>query len=78
MTGENKVFLSHTDRTFRFRAVRPPCHYGLYVRSQYCTSALRVFRENLIFFSLSTYSPTSRATRNTIKPPNRAYNLHAM
>jgi hypothetical protein len=77
MAGENRVSLSHTDRTSGLRAVRPLCHDGPYVRSRYRKSAMRVFRENLIFALLSAYSPISKATRNTIKPPSLDYNLHA-
>ena len=40
------------------------------------TFTLRVFRENLIFSPLSTYSPTRKATRNTLKPLSLDYNLH--
>ena len=58
MTGENRVSLSHTDHTSGLNAVRPPCHNEPYIWSQYRTSALRVFRENLIFYPLSAYSPT--------------------
>jgi hypothetical protein len=77
MAGENKVSLSHIDRKFGLEAVCPPCHNGRYVQSQYRTSALRVFRENLIFSLLSSYSPTPRATRNTLKPSSLVYNLYA-
>jgi hypothetical protein len=77
MVGENRVSLPHTDRTSGIRAVRPPCHDGPYVKSRYCTSALRVFRENPIFSPLSTYSPTPKATRNILKPYSIVYNLHA-
>jgi hypothetical protein len=31
MVGENKVSLSHTDRTFSLGTVRPQCHNRLYV-----------------------------------------------
>jgi hypothetical protein len=75
--GKNRVSLSHTDYKSRLGAVRPPCHDGPYVRSRYRMSALRVFRENLILSPLSAYSPTFKATRNTIKPPSLVYNLHA-
>jgi hypothetical protein len=78
MIGKNRVFLSHTDRTSGLKAVRPPCHHGLYARSRYCMFALRVFGENLIFSPLSTYSPTPRVTRNNLKPSSLDYNLHAM
>jgi hypothetical protein len=77
MVGENRVSLLHTDRTSGLRVVCPLCHDGPYVKSQYRTSALRVFRENLIFSSLSAYSPTSKATRNTLKAYSIVYNLHA-
>jgi hypothetical protein len=77
MAGENRVSLSHTDCTSRLGVVCPPCHDKPYVRSRYRTSALRVFRENLIFPPLSTYSLTSRATRNTLKSHSLDYNLHA-
>jgi hypothetical protein len=55
--GENRISLSHINRTFELGAVRLPCHNGLYVQSRYLTSTMRVFRENLIFSSLSAYSP---------------------
>jgi hypothetical protein len=77
MASENTVSLSHIDRTFELGAIRPPCHDGPYVRSRYSMSALRVFKGNLIFSPLFTYSPTHRATRNTLKPPSLVYNLHA-
>jgi hypothetical protein len=67
-----------TNRMSGLGAIRPSCHDGLYVQSLYRMSALRVFRENLIFSPLSAYSPTPRATRNTLKPLNLVYNLHSM
>ena len=42
-----------------------------YVRSE-------VFRENLIFSPLFAYSPTPRAIKDTLRPPNSEYNLHPM
>ena len=68
MAGENRVSLSHIERKSGLGAMHPPRHNGPYIRSRYHMSALRVFRENLIFFPLSIYSPTHRAIRNTIKP----------
>jgi hypothetical protein len=76
--GESKVSLSHTNRMSRLRTIHPPHHDGPYVKSQYRTFALRVFRENLIFSLLSAYSLTHRVTRNTLKPPNLDYNLYTM
>ena len=69
MIGENWVSLLHTDRTSGLECIRPLCHDRLYIWSQYHTSALRVFMENLIFSPLSAYSPTPKA--------NTDYNLHA-
>jgi hypothetical protein len=77
MAGENRVSLSHTVRTSGLGAVRPLCHDRPYIQSLYHMSAMRVFKENLIFSPLSAYSPTPRAIRNTLKPFNRDYNLHA-
>jgi hypothetical protein len=74
--GENRVSLSHTDRMFGPGAVHPPCYDGPYVQSQYYTSTMWVFRENLIFFPLSAYFPIPRVTRNTLKPLSLVYNLH--
>ena len=53
---------------------------GLYVRRVMtgCTSAARVFMESLIFSLLFAYSPTPRATRNTLKLLNLVHNLHAV
>ena len=42
------------------------------------TSALMSFRENLIFFLLSTYSSTSKANKDFLGPPNTDQNLYAM
>jgi hypothetical protein len=78
MAGENKVSLSDTNLMSRPRAVHPPCHDRPYIRSRYRTSAMWVFKENLVFSPLSAYSPIPRATRNTLKPPSLDYNLHAM
>ena len=58
------------------QAVRPLCHDGLYIRSQYRTFALRIFRENLIFSLLSAYSTTPMANKGFLGPPNTDYNLH--
>ena len=77
MTGENRVSLSHSGRTSGLDAVRPPLHNGPYVLSQYRTFGLRVFRENLIFSLLSTYSPTPKANKGFLGPLNTDYNLHA-
>jgi hypothetical protein len=63
MVGENMVSLSHTDRTSELGAVRPLCHDGPYVQSRDRTSTLTSFKENLIFFPLSTYSPTPKANK---------------
>jgi hypothetical protein len=41
------------------------------------TSAKWVLMENLIFSPLSAYSPTPRATRNTLKPSSLVNNLYA-
>jgi hypothetical protein len=77
MAGENRVSLSHTDCMSGLGAIRSPCHDRPYVWSQYYTSIMWVFRENLIFSPLSIYSPIPRATRNTLKPPSLDYNLYA-
>jgi hypothetical protein len=49
---------------------------GPYFRSQDCTSAPTSLRENLIFSPLSAYSPTSRANKGFLGPPNTYQNLH--
>jgi hypothetical protein len=67
-----------------------PCHtvsvrpgLGVYVRhvttswSQHRMSVVWVLGENLIFFPLSAYSPTPKATRNNLKPSSPVCNLHA-
>ena len=74
--GENRVSLSHSGRTFEVEAVRPLLHDGPYIWLRYRTSALRVFRENLIFNPLSAYSPTPKANKDFLGPPNTDYNLH--
>ena len=76
MAGENRVFLSHSGRMSELEAVHPPCYDGLYVRSRYRTSALRIFKENLIFSPLFIYSPTSKANKGFLGPHNTDYNLH--
>ena len=58
-------------------AVCPPCYDEPYVWSRYRTSALMVFKENLIFSPLSAYSPTPKANKGFLGPPNIDYNLHA-
>ena len=78
MVGENKVSLLQIDRTSELGCIRPPYHDGSYVRSQYCTSAMWVFRENFIFSLLSAYSPTPRAIRNTLKFSTLVCNLHVI
>ena len=77
MVGENRVSLSHIDRTSKLECVYPPCHDGPYVRSQYHTPAMWVFRENFIFSPLSAYPSTPRAIRNTLKLSSLVYNLYA-
>ena len=77
MTSENRIFLLHSSRTFKLECVRLPCNDGPYVWSRYCMSALRVFRENLIFSPLSAYSPTPKANKGFLGLPNTDYNLHA-
>jgi hypothetical protein len=37
----------------------------------------KVLRENLIFSPLSAYSSTPRAIKDSQRPPNSEYNLHA-
>ena len=59
------------------KVVRPPCHDGPYVRSRYRISALRVFKENLIFSPLFAYSPTPKANKGFLGPLNTDYNLYA-
>jgi hypothetical protein len=80
MADENRVFLSHTNRTFEHGAIPPPCHDGSYV--QHDTVCLlygfsHFLSENLIFSPLFAYSTIPGATRNTLKPPSLVYNLHA-
>ena len=75
--NENRVSLSHTDRTSGIDVTHPPRYDGPYVRSQYHTSALKVFRENLIFSPLSAYSLTPKANKGFLGPPNIDCNLHA-
>ena len=77
MAGENKVSLSNFGRTFEIKAVCPPCHDRSYVQSRYRTSALRIFRENLIFYLLSAYSSTPKANKGFLGLPNTNYNLYA-
>ena len=74
--GENRVSLSHSGCTSGLKAERPPCHDGPYVWSRYHTSAIRIFKENLIFSPLSTYSPTPKANKGFLRPPNTNQNLH--
>jgi hypothetical protein len=78
MVSENRVSLSHTDRTSKLGVVRPSCHDGPYIQSRYRMSAMWVLRENLIFSPLPAYSLTPRAIRNTLMPPSLVYNFHAM
>jgi hypothetical protein len=68
MFGKNRVSMSHIDRTSGLGAV---------CLAQYRTSAKWVLMENLIFSPLSAYSPTPRATRNTLKPSSLVNNLYA-
>jgi hypothetical protein len=68
MVGENRVSLSHNDYTSGLEAI---------CSAQYRTSVMWVLRENLIFSSLSAYSPVPRVTRNILKPASLDYNLHA-
>jgi hypothetical protein len=77
MVGENIVSLSHTDHTSGIGAVRPLCHDRPYVWSRDLTFALTSFRENFIFSPLSAYSPTPKANKGFLGPPNIDYNLHA-
>ena len=77
MIGENRVSFSHFGYMSGLEAVHPPHHDRPYVRSQYRTSAQTVFRENLIFSPLSAYSPTPKANKGFLGPPNIDYNLHA-
>ena len=71
--GENKVFQSHSGRTFGLEVVRPLCHDGPYIRSWCHTFALRVFRENIIFSPLFAYSPTLKANKGFLGSPNTDY-----
>jgi hypothetical protein len=75
-TGENRIFLPHTDRMPRLEAVRLSSQQAIHP-ARYRTSIMWVLRENLIFSPLSTYSLIPRVTRNTLKPHNLDYNLHA-
>ena len=75
--GENMVSLSHFGRTSGIDAVRQSRHDWLYVWSRYRMSALRVFRENLIFSPLSAYSSTPKANKGFLSSFNTDYNLHA-
>jgi hypothetical protein len=77
MVGENRVSLSHSGRMFGLGVICPLCHDGLYIRSRDRTSALTSFRENLIFSSLSIYSPTPKANKGFLRLPNSDRNLHA-
>jgi DNA-binding transcriptional regulator/RsmH inhibitor MraZ len=63
-----------------------PCHTltvrlgsGSYVHcdTKGRTSTPTSFRENLIFSSLFTYSPTPKANKGYLRPPNSNRNLHA-
>jgi hypothetical protein len=77
MAGENRAFLSYFGRTSKLEAIRLLCHNGLYVQSRDCTSAPTLFRENLIFSSLSVYSLTPKANKGYLRPPNTYRNFHA-
>jgi hypothetical protein len=77
MAGENRVSLSHFGRTFGLEAVHPLCHDRPYVRSRECTFVPMFFKDNLIFSSLSAYSPTLKANKGYLRPPNSDQNLHA-
>ena len=77
MVDENRVSLSHSSRTSELETVRPLRRDGPYVRSRYHTSALRTFRENLIFSPLSAYSPIPEANKGFLGRPNIDYKLHA-
>jgi hypothetical protein len=75
--GENRVFLSHTNRTSQLGAVRPQCHDKPYVQHNTVQSVMLVLGENLIFSPLSTYSLTPRTIRNTLKLSSLVNNLYA-
>ena len=79
MAGENRVSLSHSGRTFGLQAMHPLSHDGpyVYIRSRYCMSAQRVFKEKLIFSPLSTYFSNSKANKGFLGPSNIDYNLYA-
>jgi hypothetical protein len=76
--SENRVSLSHTKCTSGLGVVRPLCHDKSYVRHNTVRPLCGFLRENLIFSPLSAYSPTPKATRNTLKPSSLVNNLHAM
>ena len=77
MARENRLSQSHFGRTFELKAICPPCYDRPYVQSPYRMFALRIFRENLIFSPLSTYSSIPKANKGFLGPPNIDYNLHA-
>ena len=51
------------------------CHTLIWARCS--MSALRVFRENLIFSPLSAYSLTLKANKGFLRPYNIDYNIYA-
>jgi hypothetical protein len=83
MFGKNKVSLPHIDRTSGLGAVHSSLGHTSAISRQavrlarYRTSAMWVLGENLIFSPLSTFSPTSKAIRNTLKLSSLVCNLHA-
>jgi hypothetical protein len=53
-----------------------PLRYdGPYIWSQDCTFAPTSFRENLIFSPLFAYSPTPKANKGFLEPPNTDRNV---
>jgi hypothetical protein len=76
MVGENRISLSHSDRTSELRSVHPSCHDKLYVWHN-TVRPLYGLGENLIFSPQSAYSPTTRVTRNNLKPFSLVNSLHA-
>ena len=65
------------DCTSELEVVRPSRHNGPNVRSQDRLSTLTSFREPSFSPSLSTYSPTPKANKGFLGPPNTNYNLYA-
>jgi hypothetical protein len=59
------------------RAIRPITRLYVHHITTGRMSALTSFGENLIFSPLSAYSPTPKANKGPLRPPNTDRNLHA-